>query len=322
MTHQNDVIGDSKYLPLLDHGFLGIVDHMGTDSSIVQAARVSYGAGTKKVNEDRALIRYLLRMQHSTPLEMCEVKLHVKTPIFVARQWVRHRTSSTNEQSFRYSEIEDEFYLPDIDNIQPQSSDNKQGRAGSLSKKDAEGVQWMMEGAYEHAFQSYKVLLGDRIGKDPSRPGFDVLYDAFDEYDPMFTTEYNGIAREIARAVMPVGGYTEFYWKLNLWNLMRFLNLRLDLHAQYEIRVYAQAIVELVRPLFPIAMEAFDDYIHGAATLSRMETEILTDIANSNDSFKNSFKSMLDQHDSMKAFAQSRGMSLREITDFIKKFGL
>ena len=324
MTKQSDITNDSKYLPVLDHGLIGLVAHMGRDASIVQAARVSYGAGTKKVNEDRGLIRYLLRQRHTTPFEMCEIQMHVKAPIFVARQLFRHRTGSFNETSFRYSEMSDEFYIPEIEHIKPQALDNKQGRAGEMSQMNATGVQYLMESACSFSHQAYKVLLGDRVGNDPESPGLDVILDPYSKDQPLLDNDFPGTAREIARAVMPVAAYTEFYWKLNLWNLMNFLRLRADSHAQYEIRVYADAIIKLVQPLFPLAFEAFEDYIRGAVSLSRMEAELIGSLMHPDDGLTPSGMLVrnVEVAGSKKEFALTQGMTVRELTEFCAKFGL
>ncbi len=206
MTKQAEVIGDARYVPVLDHGFVGLVDTFGNDGSIVQAARVSYGAGTKTVREDRGLIRYLMRHKHTSPFEMCQIKIHIKMPIFVMRQWVRHRTASLNEYSGRYSVMTDEFYLPEPEKIQAQSKDNKQGRAGALGDQDTTGVRWLMDAAYKHSYDVYNILLGE--GRDDPN----TMYEPYDGDDALFTEEYDGIAREMARSVLPVGNYTELYW--------------------------------------------------------------------------------------------------------------
>jgi thymidylate synthase (FAD) len=322
MTDQSEILNDPKYRAVLDHGFVGLKDHMGDDSAIVQAARVSYAKGTKSVNEDKGLIRYLLRHRHSTPFEMVEFKFHIRIPIFVARQWIRHRTASVNEESARYSEMTDQFYIPNLEDIQPQSDDNKQGRAGELSEKDRAGAQWFMEAACDHAHQSYKVLLGDRIGNDPENPGFDVLYDPYREDGPMLTSDFPGTAREIARIVMPLASYTEMYWKIDLHNLMHFLRLRADGHAQKEIRVFAETMIDLIRPIVPVAMEAFDDYVRGALNISRMERELLRDLLTSVRPPDDKLDEMIRRKGGIKEFALSRGMSVRELRQFRDEFGI
>jgi thymidylate synthase (FAD) len=230
---------------ILDHGHVRLVDVMGDDAAIVQAARVSYGAGTKAVSEDRALIRYLMRHKHMTPFEMCEVKLHIKLPIFVARQWIRHRTASVNEMSGRYSEMPEEFYVPDSGQVCVQSSVNKQGRAEPVDMGTAAETRTTMRMLNEEAFLSYQDMLKDSV------------------------------ARETARTVLPLSTYTEWYWKTDLRNLLGFLKLRLDTHAQYEIRVYAQAIADMVADWCPAAWEAFVDYDLKAVTFNREEVEFI-----------------------------------------------
>ncbi|MHA6346898.1 FAD-dependent thymidylate synthase [Roseivivax sp. CAU 1761] len=228
--------------PVLDHGFVRVVDYMGDDAAICQAARVSYGRGTKSVSNDEGLIRYLMRHWHSTPFEMCEIKLHVKLPVFVARQWIRHRTANVNEYSARYSVLDREFYIPAPESLAAQSAVNNQGRGAPLSGEEAERVlRWLREDAMR----------------------------AYDHYEEMISTEgQQGLARELARMNLPANVYTQWYWKTDLHNLLHFLRLRADSHAQYEIRVYAEAIAEMVRDWVPAAFRAFEDYRMGGATLS------------------------------------------------------
>jgi thymidylate synthase (FAD) len=320
MTKQIEVAGDPKYVSVLDHGFVGIVDTMGTDASIVQAARVSYGDGTKTVLEDRGLIRYLMRHKHTSPFEMCQIKLHIKMPIFVMRQWVRHRTASLNEYSGRYSVMTDEFYLPEPDMIQSQSSDNKQGRAGALSGPNTTGVRWMMQAAYDHNYDIYQALLGEK--DDAAFKAGEVIYDPYDEDDALFDEEFNGIAREMARTVLPVGNYTELYWTQNLHNMMHLLKLRLDPHAQYEIRVFAQAVYDLIQPIYPEALQAFDDYIREATSNSRMETVVLQTLLAANVAPRVAFAGALMAAGGDKAYAEAHGLSLRELRDFTAKWDL
>lgn len=242
-------------IPCLDHGHVRLVDCMPrlvedgrtADSAIVQAARVSYGAGTKSVNEDRGLIRYLLRHAHTTPLEMVEFKFHCKMPIFVARQWIRHRTASVNEVSGRYSEVKDEWYVPELENIRAQSKTNKQGGEERAAEELASAVQ---------------------------QNGVDICNNAF--YDYKHAIE-NGVARELARINLPLSTYTEWYWKIDLHNLLHFLALRCDSHAQYEIRVFAEAMLKLITPIVPLTVEAWNDYhpMRGGMRLSRLEVEKL-----------------------------------------------
>ncbi len=235
-----------KRIDCLDKGFVRLIDVMGDDAAIVQAARVSYGSGTKKVLEDRGLIRYLLRHAHTTPFEMVEFKFHVKLPIFVARQWIRHRTANVNEYSGRYSEMKDEFYTPNPQDIRPQSVLNKQGRS----------EETLPEGMAEQAANAFKA-------------GQDEAYSQYQEFLEQ------GIAREIARINLPVSNYTEWYWKIDLHNLFHFLRLRIDSHAQYEIRVFAEAIAELVKPFVPHAWEAFEDYVLNAHRMTAPELKVM-----------------------------------------------
>lgn len=233
---------EGRVIPCLDKGFVRLVDSMGSDAAIVQAARVSYGAGTKQVNEDRGLIRYLMRHAHSTPFEMVEFKFHVKLPIFVARQWIRHRTANVNEYSGRYSVMQDEFYVPETAQIRPQSATNKQGRAEeTLAPEDSAKILTLLQQGQTQAYSDYETLL-----------------------------EHN-FARELARINLPVSMYTEWYWKIDLHNLFHFLRLRMDAHAQYEIRVYAEAMATIVREITPLAYEAFEDYALNAIRLTKPE---------------------------------------------------
>ena len=254
MTSQVEVKDDPNYRLVPNAGFVGLVDFMGSDSAITQAARVSYGKGTKKISDDRNLIRYLMRHRHTTPFEMCEVKFHIRLPIFIMRQWIRHRTASVNEYSARYSIMDDEFYIPEPDYLQFQSRDNKQGRCRP----------WMAEGM-EDGFSEKE--------KDMIRHGMDDINDfCYKEYEKLL--EMN-LTRELSRIVLPVSNYTEFYWKINLHNLFHFLHLRTDSHAQQEIQDYANAVLELSKPKFPVAFEAWEDYVKGCTTLSKTEMKVL-----------------------------------------------
>ncbi|ADO41363.1 FAD-dependent thymidylate synthase [Ketogulonicigenium vulgare] len=234
---------------VLDHGFVRVVDYMGDDSAIVQAARVSYGRGTKSVSNDEGLIRYLMRHWHSTPFEMCEVKLHVKLPVFVARQWIRHRTANVNEYSGRYSILDREFYIPSAEHLAAQSVVNNQGRGEALSGEEAARVlAW----------------LKDDAGR------------AYDHYEAMISQEgQQGLARELARMNLPANIYTQWYWKVDLHNLLHFLRLRADAHAQYEIRVYADALCEIVKDWVPFAYKAFEDYRLGAVSMSTQAVDVI-----------------------------------------------
>lgn len=248
-TEIEEIIG--KQFPCLDKGFVRLVDVMGNDSSIVQAARVSYGIGTKSINEDRGLIRYLMRHRHTTPFEMVEFKFHIKLPIFIARQWIRHRTANVNEYSGRYSEMKDDFYLPEAEQIRHQSTMNKQGRSDeNLPESQVNEIRDILINNQTEAFSDYKKMLD------------------------------LGLAREIARISLPVANYTEWYWKIDLHNLLHFLKLRLDSHAQYEIRVYSQIIADIVKVITPFAWEAFSDYELNSVYLSKQELIALKKIIN------------------------------------------
>jgi thymidylate synthase (FAD) len=264
MTDQAEIDNDRNFVKILDHGFVGLVDYMGSDAAIVQAARVSYGEGTKTSREDRALIRYLMRHQHTTPFEMSEVKFIIKAPIFVFRQLIRHRTASVNEYSARYSVMRDEFYVPDASNIREQSRANKQGGGVVVSHLDALSVQDCIDDISSTAYQGYEGLLGNES-----------------ELDLDFTPDFKGVARETARIVLPVNFYSQLYWKQDLKNLLHLINLRNDAHAQPEIRQVAGAIYSLIKPLFPMTCEAAEDYIFEAVTLSRMDYAIMRDLIQS-----------------------------------------
>ncbi len=240
--------------PVLDHGFIRVVDYMGDEAAIVQAARVSYGAGTKTPSDDRGLLRYLMRHWHTTPYEMCEIKLHCKLPVFVARQWIRHRTANVNEYSARYSILDREFYIPADEDVAKQSDANKQGRDAGYSEVEAMTIRSMLLDDATRAFDTYDLLI-----KDYNAGGF-------------------GMARELARINLPLSTYTQWYWKVDLHNLFHFLRLRADPHAQKEIRVYADAILKIVAAWVPNALEAFEDYRLHAHTFSRQEMEILRGI--------------------------------------------
>jgi thymidylate synthase (FAD) len=232
--------------PVLDHGFIRVIDYMGDDGAIVQAARVSYGSGTKRVSEDAGLIRYLMRHRHSTPFEMCEIKYHVKLPIFIARQWIRHRTANVNEYSARYSVLDREFYIPAPEQLSAQAVVNRQGRGDVLEGAEAAHVLMLLRQDAERCHDHYLEMLNDPAS-DPSR---------------------QGLARELARMNLTLNTYTQWYWKTDLHNLFNFLSLRLDAHAQYEIRVYAEAMAETVKAWVPLAYDAFVEYRRDAATLS------------------------------------------------------
>ncbi|MCR0984724.1 FAD-dependent thymidylate synthase [Roseomonas populi] len=236
--------------PVLDHGFVRVVDYMGDDSAVVQAARVSYGRGTKAANEDRGLIRYLMRHRHSTPFEMCEIKYHVKLPIFVARQWIRHRMANVNEYSARYSILDREFYLPAPDQLAAQSAVNRQGRGSVLQGDEAARVLDLLREDATRNYDHYLEMLNEDAEGRVTDEG------------------RRGLARELARMNLTLNAYTQWYWKTDLHNLLNFLSLRADAHAQYEIRVYAEAMLDTVKAWVPLTYEAFRDYRQGAVTFS------------------------------------------------------
>ncbi len=237
-------------IAILDHGFIRVVDYMGNDTSIVQAARVSYGKGTKKINTDAGLIKYLMRHWHSTPFEMCEIKYHVKLPIFIARQWIRHRTANVNEYSARYSILDKEFYLPDKKNLAAQSQSNRQGRGDILEGDQAKKVLDLLKNDAEQTYKNYEEMLNER-------------YDG-----SVIDEKKTGLARELARMNLTLNTYTQWYWKTDLLNLMNFLRLRADSHAQYEIRAYADAMLDTLKRWVPITYEAFMDYRVGGTEVS------------------------------------------------------
>ena len=244
-------------IEVLDHGFIRVIDYMGDDSSIVQSARVSYGKGTKKISNDKGLIKYLMRHRHSTPFEMCEIKFHIKLPIFIARQWIRHRTANVNEYSARYSILDKEFYIPSAENLAAQSAINNQGRGDALTDDEASNVIQILKKDAEQTYSNYETLLNE------SSEG-----NIIDE-------SKSGIARELARMNLTLNTYTQWYWKIDLNNLLHFLALRADDHAQYEIRVYADAMLDIVKKWVPLTYEAFEDYRIGGTELSAKEVNIM-----------------------------------------------
>ncbi len=237
-------------IPVLDHGFVRVIDYMGTDSAIVQAARVSYGKGTKKVNEDAGLINYLLRHRHTTPFEMCEIKFHIKLPIFIARQWIRHRTANINEYSGRYSIMDKEFYIPSPEHLASQSRLNHQGRGDILEGEEAHRVLQLLKQDATQAYGHYEEMLN------------------MDANENILDEGKSGLARELARMNLSLNFYTQWYWKVDLHNLLHFLSLRADSHAQYEIRVYAEAMLSVLKAWVPITYAAFMDYRVGGTSLS------------------------------------------------------
>jgi thymidylate synthase (FAD) len=265
-----------KEFKCLNAGFVRLVDYMGGDESIVQAARVSYGKGTKTVNEDRGLIRYLMRHLHTTPFEMVELKFHIKLPIFVARQWIRHRTANVNEYSGRYSVMKDEFYVPEHQAIHFQSLRNKQGRREEdVPLELRQKVLDILSSSQQQLYKEYEQLLEDDI------------------------------ARELARINLPLSLYTEWYWKIDLHNLFHFLKLRMDDHAQYEIRVYADALAEITKAVVPMAWEAFEDYSLKSEKFSRLELAVLVE--------------KLDTDGITKEYLEAKGFGKREADEFLEK---
>ena len=247
-----------KPIKVLDHGFVRVVDYMGDDSAVVQAARVSYGRGTKKSLQDKGLINYLMRHRHTTPFEMCDIKFHIKLPIFVARQWIRHRTASVNEYSARYSILSNEFYLPDIYNLTPQSSTNKQGRSSEVLPEDiALRVLATIKEDSLRCYKNYVAMMNQ------------------DDQGNIIDENNVGITRELARINLTLNHYTEWYWKINLHNLLHFLALRADHHAQYEIRVYAEVMLDIVKAWVPFVYEAFIEHRKSGASISKTGLEII-----------------------------------------------
>lgn len=237
-----------KEIPVLDKGFIRVIDYMGDDAAVVQAARVSYGSGTKSIREDQKLIAYLIENNHSSPLEMCEIKFHVKLPIFVARQWIRHRTANVNEYSARYSILDREFYIPESEYLMKsgaQSNKNKQGSEGALSKEDVDAFLRNLMQQSENCYLDYEQSID------------------------------KGISREISRMTLPLNYYTQWYWKIDLRNLLHFINLRMDSHAQFEIRQYASVIADIIKMWCPDVYDAFEEFILYSETLAKTPLEIL-----------------------------------------------
>ncbi len=279
-------------IPLLDHGFVRVVDYMGDDAAVVQAARVSYGRGTRRGSDDRRLIRYLMRHRHTTPFEMCEIKLHVKLPIFVARQWIRHRTASVNEYSARYSILDREFYIPSPDVIAGQSLSNRQGRGEQLPQNDAARVQELLREDALLVHEHYEVLLNEDLAGNARDPG------------------KIGLARELARINLSLNYYTQWYWKIDLHNLLNFLSLRADSHAQYEIRVYAEAILDtIVKSWVPLTYEAFCDYMLNARRLSAQELSIVRAL-------------VAGRQEEAETLRESSGITSREWDEIVEKLEL
>lgn len=284
-----DALEDMLYKPIkvLDHGFVRVIDYMGDDSSIVQAARVSYGRGTKKSLQDKGLINYLMRHRHTTPFEMCDIKFHIKLPIFIARQWIRHRTASVNEYSARYSILDNEFYLPEKVNLSPQSQINKQGRSSDeLPEAEADRVLDILKSDAEHCYKNYVDMMNE------------------DEGGNIIDESKTGITRELARMNLTLNHYTEWYWKINLHNLLHFLALRADSHAQYEIRVYAQAMLDIVKAWVPYAFDAFVEHRMNGTSISKTGMEVIRALI-----------------DGKKIDQESSGMSKREWQELMATIG-
>ena len=272
-------------IPVLDHGFVRVIDYMGDDTSIVQAARVSYGKGTKQVSTDSGLIKYLMRHWHSTPFEMCEIKYHIKLPIFIARQWIRHRTANVNEYSARYSILDKEFYLPNQENLAAQSKNNRQGRGEILTGDQAKEVLNLLKNDAERTYDNYETMLNER-------------YDG-----SVIDGKKSGLARELARMNLTLNTYTQWYWKTDLLNLMNFLRLRADSHAQYEIRAYADVMLDTLKKWVPISFEAFMDYRVGGTEVSSKGKRVLKDlISGKNINIESSGLSKREWNELMNAF--------------------
>ena len=258
-------------MPVLDHGFVRVVDYMGDDTSIVQSARVSYGKGTKKVSTDSGLIKYLMRHRHSTPFEMCEIKYHIKLPIFIARQWIRHRTANVNEYSARYSIMDKEFYVPSKENLAAQSTNNRQGRGNLINGTQADSILKILKDDAERNYQHYEEMLNEK-------------YDG-----TIIDDKKQGLARELARMNLTLNSYTQWYWKTDLLNLLNFLALRADSHAQFEIREYADTMMSTVKKWVPISYDAFIDYRVGAMEISAKGKAVIEKLLKGkNCSFENS----------------------------------
>ena len=278
-------------LPVLDHGFVRVVDYMGDDTSIVQSARVSYGKGTKKVSTDSGLIKYLMRHRHSTPFEMCEIKYHVKLPIFVARQWIRHRTANVNEYSARYSILDKEFYLPAKENLAAQSINNRQGRGDLIDGEQANDILKILKEDAEKNYNDYETILNER-------------------HDGTIVNESKkGLARELARMNLTLNTYTQWYWKTDLLNLLNFLSLRADDHAQYEIRAYADVMIDCLKKWVPITYEAFMDYRVGGMELSSKGRLVISKmIKGESCDFENSKLSKREWNELMESFGFNEKM--------------
>lgn len=293
MAHETTAAAEEildREFPVLDHGFVRLVDYCGGDQRIVQAARVSYGAGTKTYREDRGLVHYLLRNAHTSPFEQVSLTFHAKMPIFVARQWVRHRTARLNEISGRYSVMKDEFYLPEGDAIAPQASDNKQGRSSSAF--DSGRQQAIRTAMTEQQTRSYR------------------------EYQELLDCD---VARELARINLPLSMYTEWYWQIDLHNLFHFLALRLDPHAQFEIRSYAEVILDITRHVCPVATEAFEEHRIGSVSFSRREFAALQALLGMSGEPAGTETNVAPSEDALHLVAERVGLKGREVARFAAK---
>jgi len=276
-----------KPFKVLDSGFIRVIDYMGDDSAIVQSARVSYGEGTKKVSNDKGLIRYLMKNWHTTPFEMCEIKFHIKLPIFIARQWIRHRTANVNEYSARYSILDKEFYIPRPEHMSSQSSTNKQGRGTNLSKKDTEKFIKILKDDADRNYKHYENMLNENQSGE------------------IINDDKEGLSRELARINLTLNTYTQWYWKIDLHNLLHFLYLREDAHAQYEIQAYAEIILnKIVKRWVPHTYSAFKEFQLESYNLSKTAIEVI--------------KKKLQ---GKKISYEKSGLSKREWAELTNKFG-
>jgi thymidylate synthase (FAD) len=299
MTLWSEVEQSSAYVKVLDHGFVGLVDVMGDDSSIVQAARTSYGKGTKSVSEDRGLIRYLMKNWHTSVFEMVEFKFHIKLPIFVMRQHVRHRTANLNEYSGRYSVMTDEFYIPEPHRLQSQSVLNKQGSGEPLVGQELHAVQDLIKNISSDNYNAYLSLMNEPQSNNWGIP------------------DRQGLSRELSRIILPQNNYTECYWKIDLKNLLHYIRLRADHHAQWEIQEFAKALASFVKQQCPMAFEAFEDYMEHSMMISRLEKNLLQDvIKSSNESGIGFAECYYGMKQSVENLAVKYGMSKRELTEF------
>jgi len=275
-----------EVLPVLNHGFVRVLDYMGDDGAVVQAARVSYGKGTRRVSEDQGLINYLMRHRHSTPFEMCEIKYHVKLPIFVARQWIRHRTANVNEYSARYSILDREFYVPEPEHLAAQATNNRQGRSDVLTGDDNTRVLNLLREDAQRNYAHYQEMLN------------------LDDNGKVLDDSRTGLARELARMNLSLNYYSQWYWKIDLHNLLHFLSLRADAHAQFEIREYADVMMDTVEKWVPQTFAAFQDYRMGGTHLSAKGLEVV--------------KRMLDGED---VTQPDSGLSKREWVEMMAQLG-